>query len=811
MSVNVIDTIKPKNGGSFPVVEAVDVSVSGGARLDTALAAKANASDLASKASQSELNALATQVQGKANASDISDIRTTLALKANQSSLDATNVVVATKAAQSSLDALSVVIANKADKKDYTEIYTALDSKASKAELNTEVTAINAEMASLNNAITQGDADLQNQIDQIEISASSEAVVAPEVAAARVGADGTSYDTLKNRIDSEVNDLAKSIGDTKNATYPLISGERFVPSKFEQGRYKIDSETSEVSKNDDDSPEIKAIRIRTDIFELDSSVRIEVEAGYKAEIYRLNNSNIQITHINWTNTYIIQGGCKCAIVVKKDDGTAIDYNIGNKIVYFRRYSEAQKVKALAVWDNKNVEYSYGSITTGNYRAAISKNNTAAASYIRVRSELIDIKGAVELQVDEGYSAALVYANSTGGYMGSLSSADNRYTSSTGYSFYLSARKSDDSEITIDEAIEHIRVKTRPYNTFAFTEGGISTDGDGYYYENLIAEAIDIRIHTLPQLMDKPFCIKAKEGYSFTFTLYSKDEHGYKLIKTETHSQSIWLNKIAYSASDDVYYAIAIKKNDGGSLYPVYLDNYVDIEYDYAQEVGTAPERFKAYNVLLIGDSITEINFTASINWTRHVTSWCGFGAVNNTARGGCGIVAGGANAWNNKIDDIEGDYDLILIMGNMNDYSNNIFDRTSLGEYGDTTLATEYGALYVFLNKVINKFPLAKIGWITSTPRQYYAGDGDNPSPVTEEGYLYGLGGVFEGAVQAIKDTCADYSIPVLDLYHESGFNPRKTEQKAAWMYNDGNYVHPNDEGHLIMAYKIYDFIQREF
>jgi hypothetical protein len=44
MSVNIIDTIKPKNNGSFPIVEAVDVEVSEGLRLPEALAAKANTS-----------------------------------------------------------------------------------------------------------------------------------------------------------------------------------------------------------------------------------------------------------------------------------------------------------------------------------------------------------------------------------------------------------------------------------------------------------------------------------------------------------------------------------------------------------------------------------------------------------------------------------------------------------------------------------------------------------------------------------------------------------------------------------------------
>lgn len=112
MPVNVIDVIKPKNNGSFPIVEAVDVSVSESLRLPEALEAKADASAIA------EINAA---VEAKANTSDVESAT----------------------------------------------------------------------------------ANLQGQINQIEISATAEAVVAPEVAAARVSENGTEYATLKERLDTE--------------------------------------------------------------------------------------------------------------------------------------------------------------------------------------------------------------------------------------------------------------------------------------------------------------------------------------------------------------------------------------------------------------------------------------------------------------------------------------------------------------------------------------------------------------------------------------------------------------------------------
>lgn len=110
MSVNIIDTLKPKNGLSFPVVEAIDVFVENYGNLAEAVS---------HFATDVMIEAINTVLSGKANTSDV----------------------------------------------------------------NTAV------------------ANLQGQIDQIVISASAESVVAPEVAAARVDAEGVSFATLKERLD----------------------------------------------------------------------------------------------------------------------------------------------------------------------------------------------------------------------------------------------------------------------------------------------------------------------------------------------------------------------------------------------------------------------------------------------------------------------------------------------------------------------------------------------------------------------------------------------------------------------------------
>lgn len=128
MPIWVIDTLKPKNGLDFPVVEAVDVAVEGYASLADAV------------------THFATDVM---------------------------------------IEAINAALDLKADK-------TTTDS-------------------------------LQAQINQIEISASAEAVVAPEVAAARVGADGTSYQTLKARLDAENAKAFQFRGELSDLSYQTIA------------------------------------------------------------------------------------------------------------------------------------------------------------------------------------------------------------------------------------------------------------------------------------------------------------------------------------------------------------------------------------------------------------------------------------------------------------------------------------------------------------------------------------------------------------------------------------------------------------
>ncbi len=226
------------------------------------------------------------------------------------------------------------------------------------------------------------------------------------------------------------------------------------------------------------------------------------------------------------------------------------------------------------------------------------------------------------------------------------------------------------------------------------------------------------------------------------------------------------------------------------------------------------DRFMGKRFLCVGDGLTQNQYKANSNWTGYLQEWIRPQEIINDGFAGTGIMKsnGGTQGYyarsNNYPEEWSHSVDYVLIMGNIEDYRGGIFTEQTLGEYGDDTTGTQYGAVKVYLESLINKFPTAKFGWIVSPPR-YYSG-------VTGE-YLYGKESVFENAVTAIKDVCGGKSIPVLDLYHESGLMPWISENNTEYFTTDiennptADGVHPNSKGQELLSRKIYDFVVKNF
>lgn len=256
--------------------------------------------------------------------------------------------------------------------------------------------------------------------------------------------------------------------------------------------------------------------------------------------------------------------------------------------------------------------------------------------------------------------------------------------------------------------------------------------------------------------------------------------------------------------------------------PYYLHSFDDVTtlsfvsgYDFKirnlLSIPNLDNNFKGKKVLCIGDSITENNaHNNNKGWCEYLADVFGMEVYNN-GKSGTGLVKGyGANrGFCNRVDNASFysgvTFDLILINGNGNDatagsfydYSGNSVTVTN--EHGGDTLPvgtsadtastlSVYGAMKHLIEALVTKYPLAKIGFITSTPRKQ-----DLSSKWgADKANFYGHG-AFQDYVTAIKWVCDEYNVPCLDLYNNTIFRPWNTTNCNTY-YADGE-IHPNTLG----------------
>lgn len=230
------------------------------------------------------------------------------------------------------------------------------------------------------------------------------------------------------------------------------------------------------------------------------------------------------------------------------------------------------------------------------------------------------------------------------------------------------------------------------------------------------------------------------------------------------------------------------------------------------------KRFKGKTVIVTGDSITSGTGTTTKTWHSYLADWLGF-TVYNDGKSGTGLkksfqADAGLNTRiaNNWETTYPTNPDIILLHGFMNDgtdaYALTIGEKTD--EKGSDTV---YGQTKLALEQLIEKYPLAKIGFICSTPRSQVS-----TYNWANKGYdskCYGHGW-FEGYIDAYKYVCEEYNIPFLDLYHKSALRPWNVTNGKQYFHeatDDGiTNIHPNAEGHLHgIAYPVYEWLKKYF
>lgn len=197
--------------------------------------------------------------------------------------------------------------------------------------------------------------------------------------------------------------------------------------------------------------------------------------------------------------------------------------------------------------------------------------------------------------------------------------------------------------------------------------------------------------------------------------------------------------------------------------------------------------------IAIGDSITK-----SLTDTPYHTvvgTKLGFGTVINAGVNGSGYFVNGSGMggpFHTRISSLDATADLITVFGGTNDW-NEVGTTFAMGTFGDTTTSTFYGALDYTFKSLITKYPTKTIVVFTPIPRDNNWGANLNSQGVT-----------LEQVTDAIIKVCNKYSIPVLDLFRNSGMFASNATFKTAYM-PDG--LHPNSAGHVLLADKIANFL----
>ena len=146
-----------------------------------------------------------------------------------------------------------------------------------------------------------------------------------------------------------------------------------------------------------------------------------------------------------------------------------------------------------------------------------------------------------------------------------------------------------------------------------------------------------------------------------------------------------------------------------------------------------------------------------------------------------------------RFSEMNPDADIIVVFGGTNDFGHG---DAPFGELSDTTDETFCGSLRVLYEKLINRCPAAQIVVLTPLHRL-----SENVT-VNERGIPCKP---LKAYVDAIRTIAEYYSLPVLDLWSVSGFQPHVDVIREKYM-PDG--LHPSDLGHAILARKIHNFIK---
>lgn len=134
------------------------------------------------------------------------------------------------------------------------------------------------------------------------------------------------------------------------------------------------------------------------------------------------------------------------------------------------------------------------------------------------------------------------------------------------------------------------------------------------------------------------------------------------------------------------------------------------------------------------------------------------------------------------------DADLIVVFGGTNDFDHG---DAQFGTFHDKDVYTFYGALRTLIETLLVRYPQSRLVFLTPLHREHETGVNGKPH--------------LAQYVQAIREVCAYYAVPVCDLFATSGIQPAFPPLRERYT-SDG--LHPNDVGHALIAQRLAGFLK---
>ena len=197
--------------------------------------------------------------------------------------------------------------------------------------------------------------------------------------------------------------------------------------------------------------------------------------------------------------------------------------------------------------------------------------------------------------------------------------------------------------------------------------------------------------------------------------------------------------------------------------------------------------------VVVGDSLTEVNNTASVKYYNIIANKTGITVLNYGIGGtGYGNTGSGATNFAQRVLTLANvDCDLITIFGSFNDMG------LELGTADDTGTDTLGGWMNTTFDNLYATKPFVSVGVILPTPWWGRSPDGSTEGRLKAVHYC-----------DMLLEICRRRSIPVLDMFHNSNFHPNESNFREEFFANaDG--VHPNNAGHAKMAPMFFQFLKK--